>query len=795
MTPDFSLPTSAGTGNRLVSVFRRIARLAVRACPADWAAVYVGVSALAMAEAPGRPPAQHLFADLAWPPAPSTSELRPSGDLRLATETDLLDTVLPAQAPRFLVAIPLAGLPDATLCIASADVRTPDEDLWATLSDLAELGSSAVPPSPDAARTRPSRSTTSQGVRSGRRADARERQASASHVTTPAAKPKAIASSGVIKSRDTPALAFIEWDERGCINDWNDAATEMFGYTKAEAQALHAFDIVAPEYWDHVQSVWEKQFDQNGGYFSYNANITKEGERIVCEWYNTPLVNDGGEVHGVMSLVHDVTTREKNAQAIRESKEFAENLIVSVQDGVVVFNDAGTTIQVNDAFCQMTGFAREDLLGTTLPYPFWPPEEYEMLCRVFDMSSQASLTQEARLRRHDGTTFPAVVHRSPMRNNEGNIVSVVVTVHDMTEQKAAERGLAREQDLLENIFGAIPVMIAVYDAENGLLRVNQAFKTVVGNGVAELPGMRVELDPSGRTVMRSFIDALPDTWTDISVTRQDQTVVESSWIRIRSSGGTRIAIGIDVTERIQHAHALERARDAAEELSRLQTSFLTNMSHEIRTPLTSILGFSEAIRESIAQPEIPVDALTDVVEFVRQIESGGLRLLHTLNSVLDLSRLEAGSMTLHPQRVSIGQVVRTVAAEYDEAIDVDIQAPDLCITTDLSAARRVLLHVIDNAVKFTPPGGDIRCVLREADGGVEIRVEDTGVGIDPDFVPRIFHPFEQESSGKGRSHEGSGLGLPVTSRLLGLMGGTIAINSSKGAGTDVTVWLPYHVDE
>ena len=753
-----------------IAILKRIVRLSVRACRADWAAVYVDALALATAEAPGLPSAQHVFSDLAWPPESPVSWRFPS-ELDAVEEADLMDAALPPHAPRFLVATPLRGLSDATLCIASAKARLPDEELHATLADLANLASESVASSAPSPQNGETASSTPAGVLSRRGPGLRS---ALEHRTDTASQ----------------SLAFIEWDRTGQVTDWSEAAAKIFGYSRVEARSLHVLDIVAPEYREHVQSVWDRQFSQDGGFFSHNANLTKQGERILCEWHNTPLVNGEGSVCGVISLVQDVTQRERRARVVRESKEFAGNLITSVQDGVIVFDYTGTTIQVNDSFCGMTGYGRDELLGTTLPYPFWPPEEYEALCAVFDTSAPVDVRRELVFQKKDGTRFPVEVHCSLMRIRSGDLVSVVATVHDLSEQKAAERSLAHEQALMEKIFGAIPVMIIVYDAENELLRVNQAFEDTVGKGAVHLPGMRVELDTGARTMMRSFIDALPDAWTDITVNLPNGSAVESSWIGIRSLGGTRLGIGIDVTDRTRRAEALEAARDEAQKMSQLKTAFLANMSHEIRTPLTSILGFSEAIRVSLEQREVPREALEDAVDFVVQIETSGRRLLNTLNAVLDLSRLESGSMSLHVTPVSVGPLLKRVIAMLDADIDVDVQASTLLVNTDATALRTVLLHVIGNAVKFTPPGGTVRCRAERIGTGAEICVEDTGIGIDPGFLPCIFQPFVQESSGLGRSHEGNGLGLAVTHRLLDLMGGTIDVESEKGRGTRVTIHLP-----
>ena len=598
--------------------------------------------------------------------------------------------------------------------------------------------------------------------------------------------------------RTRSPLAFIEWNQDGEVVDWNPAAERIFGYTAEEAQDLVVWDLVPAAEQPDVERVWRAQFNQKGGYFNCNSNVTKDGRIILCEWHNTPLVDADGTVFGVISLAQDVTEREAAARAVQESKEFAENLIVSMQDGIVVFDAAGTTIQVNDAFCAMTGFSREELLGTDLPYPYWPPEQYDALRTLFARTFQGVVDRyETVFQKKDGSRIPVVISPSTLRDKDGSVVSYVATVRDVTERKAAEDQLARERDLLEKIFDAIPVMIVVHDAAEGLLRVNRAFREIIGRGTIRLPGQsgpHLELDAEAPMAMRAFVDALSDAWVDISVETEDGETVESSWIGVRSSGGTRLGIGIDVTERIRRAADLERARDEAEEMNRLKSAFLANMSHEIRTPLTSILGFAEAIYDEVDGngPELQVAS-----DFAQLIQRGGRRLLDTLNSVLDLSRLEAGMMKVHPTVTDVGTEVRDVAdllrpmAQAKAiTIDIDVPASVVCAHADPAALHRVLSNLVNNAIKFTPEGGAVTCRVRPGDDRVCVEVEDTGVGISEDFLPHVFEPFRQESSGTDRAYEGSGLGLAVTQQLVDLMNGSVDVASTKGEGTCITVYLP-----
>jgi len=164
--------------------------------------------------------------------------------------------------------------------------------------------------------------------------------------------------------------------------------------------------------------------------------------------------------------------------------------------------------------------------------------------------------------------------------------------------------------------------------------------------------------------------------------------------------------------------------------------------------------------------------------------------------VLDLSRLEAGTMTVQPASVNVVEevreaveLVRQQAEDSGVAVDL-VAARTIRAHTDRAALHRVLSNLIGNAIKFTPSGGHVMCTVDADSDSVSIAIEDTGIGIDAAFLPRMYRPFEQESSGLGRTFEGSGLGLTITAQLVDLLKGSMDVESEKGTGTRVTVTLP-----
>lgn len=243
-----------------------------------------------------------------------------------------------------------------------------------------------------------------------------------------------------------------------------------------------------------------------------------------------------------------------------------------------------------------------------------------------------------------------------------------------------------------------------------------------------------------------------------------------------------------VLDRLDREEALIEAKEAAEEAARLKSSMMANMSHEIRTPLTSIIGFAELLADEL-------EGLLGT--FAEKAHQSSNRLLKTLNSVLELSRLEAGAFNLERERVCLRPIAKkTVERLRPEAARADVQVrtqlPDGPVEGPLheEAVRRILENLLENAIKFTPAQGTVTVCVRTDAGDAVLDVEDTGIGISDDALPDIFETFKQESEGLDREYEGSGLGLSIVQELTDALDGTLELETEKGVGSRFTVRLP-----
>jgi len=246
---------------------------------------------------------------------------------------------------------------------------------------------------------------------------------------------------------------------------------------------------------------------------------------------------------------------------------------------------------------------------------------------------------------------------------------------------------------------------------------------------------------------------------------------------------------------IRVARLFEDLRNANSQLleaNRHKSIFLANMSHELRTPLNAILGFSELLRDDDAGR---FDASTGH-RFLDQIHTSGQHLLELINEVLDLSKVEAGHMELHPEQVELAGIVNLVlstveplARTKDISLDCD-SGQGLHLGADPIKLKQMLLNLVSNAIKFTSTGGRVSIRARQVESWIEIAVTDTGIGIAAADMDRLFTEFQQLDAGHGRQQEGTGLGLALTKRFAELHGGEINVHSVPGEGSTFTLRLP-----
>ena len=261
--------------------------------------------------------------------------------------------------------------------------------------------------------------------------------------------------------------------------------------------------------------------------------------------------------------------------------------------------------------------------------------------------------------------------------------------------------------------------------------------------------------------------------------------------RLLDQRRTEMALRAAKQQADQMAETTNVAMLQAEAANQAKTQFLSNMSHELRTPLNAIIGFSEVLQTNQCPPG-------EEAEYARYVHEAGSHLLNVVNDILDTAKIEAGKLDLEEEEVDVTEisasslrVVSKLAEDNDVALETVLPDKPPLLWADGKRLKQILINLLSNALKFTPDGGSVELrVERQEDGGLEIRVTDTGIGIHPNDIDRVLSPFHQLETHLNRKHQGTGLGLPLAKAMTEQHGGTLRLESQIGAGTKVTLRFP-----
>ena len=377
---------------------------------------------------------------------------------------------------------------------------------------------------------------------------------------------------------------------------------------------------------------------------------------------------------------------------------------------------------------------------------------------------------------------------------------------DASQQAALRSEVSRLEATTRSAIENMPAAVALFDADDNLVvwnrravklfpelqalwRIGTPFEDLVKKSLswrAIGPGDSKTADETAAERLERHQN--PDGSWEISLS-------DGRWLQAeeaRMPDGGYLSIYTDITRLKEHESELRVAKDEAERASQAKSQFLALMSHELRTPLNAILGFAEGIQSKQFGP-----LKKQYVEYASVIQDSGNHLLAVINDILDLSKIEAGEMTLAPEKIdakrSLQSALRILtekakAAELTVAVEADKDLPALY--ADARAIHQMLLNLLANAIKFTAPGGTITLEARQQGDDVVLCVTDTGIGIAPRDIEAVLRPFGQVEDHFKRKEQGTGLGVPLTKSLMELHGGRLDIFSKLNEGTRMCLVFP-----
>jgi PAS domain S-box-containing protein len=389
----------------------------------------------------------------------------------------------------------------------------------------------------------------------------------------------------------------------------------------------------------------------------------------------------------------------------------------------------------------------------------------------------------------------------PLRDRGGEVVGLTCVAADITERKRREEELRRSEGFLSSIVEHIPLMVFVKDAEDLRFELfNRAGEELLGYSRHELIGKNdFDFFPKEKAEHFTGMDRevlakgeMMNIAEEPIDTKYGPRVLHTRKIPVLDEDGNpRYLVGIseDITERKQAQEQVRQAKEEAERANKAKSEFLSRMSHELRTPLNAILGFGQLLESADLQP--------NQRERVVQMMKGGRHLLELINEVLDISRIEAGSMpiSLEPVHVEsaltdVLDLIAPLAAERGISLErPSKEAADKYVLADNQRLRQVMLNLLSNAIKYNREGGKAKVSFAETSpGSLLILVTDTGKGIPEDQQRKLFTPFERLGAEQS-AIEGTGLGLALSKLLIEAMGGTLGVESEPWIGATFIVKL------
>jgi protein-histidine pros-kinase len=593
--------------------------------------------------------------------------------------------------------------------------------------------------------------------------------------------------------------AVVILDPDGVVRYWNRAAETIFGYMADEAVGQPLVDlVVTPEHRTSFECLLHEA-ERSGLCIDESVRRRKDGSLLNVSGSAKAVYDDEGHVAHYVITKKDVTPLKR----VRDSKLVAAkygDLLEYTPDAILIVNVTGRIVLANAQAQELFGYERQQLVGE--PVEILLPQRY----REAHLAHRARFLAQPRTRamgaglelfgqRRGGDEFPVEISLCPLATEEGPMV--MCAVRDMADRQEARRRSDRQfRDLLESA----PDAMVIVDGAGDITLVNSQAVRLFGWKREELLGKPVETlvperfrqqHPAHRGGFFSHPKVRQmGAGLDLYGLRKDgsEFPVEISLSPIETDEGLLIASAIrDASER-------KRSERLLHEANRLKSEFLANMSHELRTPLNGILGFSELLID-----ERPGRLNEKQREYLSDIHECGKHLLQLINDVLDLSKVEAGRMEVHPERFSPRAAIAAVCAiilPMARKKRIELHAPGEAaippeVTLDLAKFKQVLFNLLSNAVKFTNPGGRIDVDMQLDEGGMlRIAVKDNGIGIAPTDIARLFEAFRQLDAGLSRRYEGTGLGLALTRKLVELQGGRVDVDSEPGMGSTFTVLLP-----
>jgi PAS domain S-box-containing protein len=602
---------------------------------------------------------------------------------------------------------------------------------------------------------------------------------------------------------DTAGDAYIAMDPDGTVTDWNPAAERLLGWPAEQAlgSLLSALIIPPGHRAGHDHGLRRFLLTEEPALPDGTLRLStrhRDGSDVPVEMTLSRMRwGDSWRFH---AFLRDDTERLRRQAELTASETMFRNAFDDAMVGMALTDERGIFVRVNAVFAAMLGRTAEELIGRAFT-EVSDPADRGLAAEMMSQVLSGELPEARFTKRYvhlDGSLVYAELCTSLMRDADGQPLYFATQTVDVTARHLAQHERDTHLVMLRSVIANNPCLIYVKDLEGHYLLANEPFQQVFGVTEDDVLGKDdTYLDPVLAPVWRANDlraqqgEYRGEEWADGVDGRR---YYESVKAPLLDGGGQVYAtcgISWDVTQTRLAAAALVDARDAALAATAAKSAFLATMSHELRTPMNAVIGLTEVLLDSCADPE-----QRELLDTVRR---SGDTLLAIINDVLDYSKIESGELRLDEHTFALRDCVESALdlvalpahrKGLELVADIGPACPELLVG-DGTRCRQVIVNLVSNAVKFTAAGEVVVTVTTTTAGSDRVRlrvdVRDTGIGIPPGGLDRLFRSFSQVDTSTTRQYGGTGLGLAISRRLAEAMGGGLEVVSEVGAGSTFTM--------
>jgi len=629
----------------------------------------------------------------------------------------------------------------------------------------------------------------------------------------------------------------VKLDSSGRIIFINSFAQELIGLPPSEVIGKFAMGSIIQNKnnsFKEFAKIIDELIDNPEKYANTETEITcKNGSIKWVSWNYKVIKEDNTNPIEILCVGNEITEKKKVELALIESEQKYRQLYESLMDGFARVDLGGKFIDCNNAFLEMVGYSKDELLALTyndITPKRWHEFERSLLNEHFFKFGYTQLYEKEYVRK-DGEIISVELRTYLSVEENMGATGMWAIIRDITQRKKAEIELVKSEEKYRTIIELASDTIILGDESGNLIGANLKATELTGYSTDELMSMNISKLFSKSSLNSSPLryDLLQEGKVIINerlIRRKDGSDVHVEMNSKKMPHNTYISIIRDITERIKTEKSLREneqllrkqnaeyqalneelnetnqkireinekliiATEKAQESDRLKSSFLANMSHEIRTPMNGIIGFSELLLKPNITP-------FEINKYVDIITKSSKQLLSIINDIIDISKIEAGQVTINRAPIYINQVLKDVSNLYSvpskrKNNNLKLSFPEnsnsLIIISDETKINQIVGNLVSNAIKFTT-NGEIEIGYIIKDSCLELFVKDNGIGIDPENHTLIFERFRQVEGTSSSSINGTGLGLAISKSLVEMLGGEIWVDSELSKGATFHFTLP-----